>query len=131
MVSWARGASLRTWTGRMCVSMSSIALLAPANLLSSRAASSERLRQAAAAGSLSAASWVQTASTNVFVGGLVIVLATALAALVFTNRRSRAKMRKIQEIGETGKINNILKSKEQVLTAHFPESGRWSTPPPP
>ena len=98
MVSWARGASLRTWTGRMCVSMSRIALLAPANLLSSRAASSERLRQAAAAGSLSAASWVQTASTNVFVGGLVIVLATALAALVFTNRRSRAKMRKIQEI---------------------------------
>lgn len=68
------------------------------NLLSSCAASSERLRQAAAAGSLSAASWVQTASTNVFVGGLVIVLATALAALVFTNRRSRAKMRKIQEI---------------------------------
>ena len=41
---------------------------------------------------------MQTASTNVFVGGLVIVLATALAALVFTNRRSRAKMRKIQEI---------------------------------
>ena len=57
-------------------------------------ASSERLKQAAAA-SLSS---VVSAGSNVMVGALVIILATALAALAFTKRRSRAKMRKIVEI---------------------------------
>jgi len=56
--------------------------------------SSERLKQAAAA-SLSS---VVSAGSNVMVGALVIILATALAALAFTKRRSRAKMRKIEEI---------------------------------
>ena len=63
------------------------------SLLSS-SASSERLRQAAAA-SLSS---VYSAGTNVFVGVIIIILATATAALVFTKRRHRVKMRKIEEI---------------------------------
>jgi len=56
--------------------------------------SSERLRAAAAA-SLSS---VYSAGTNVFVGVIIIVLGTATAALVFTKRRHRIKMRKIEEI---------------------------------
>ena len=60
----------------------------------SSSASSERLRAAAAA-SLSS---VYSAGTNVFVGVIIIVLGTATAALVFTKRRHRIKMRKIEEI---------------------------------
>jgi len=56
--------------------------------------SSERLRQAAA----SSLGSVYSAGTNVFVGVVIIVLGTATAALVFTKRRHRAKMRKIEEI---------------------------------
>ena len=51
--------------------------------------------KAAAAASLST---VYSASTNVFVGVIIIILGTALAALVYTKRRSRDKMRKIEEI---------------------------------
>lgn len=60
----------------------------------SSSASSERLRQAAASGLSS----VYSAGTNVFVGVIIIVLGTATAALVFTKRRQRAKMRKIEEM---------------------------------
>ena len=60
----------------------------------SRSASSERLRQAASA----SLSTVSSAGTNVIVGALLIIFGTALAALVFTKRRSRSKMRKIEEI---------------------------------
>jgi len=56
--------------------------------------SSERLRQSAAAASLST---VSSAGTNVMVGALLIIFGTVLAALVFTKRRSKAKMRKIEE----------------------------------
>lgn len=56
--------------------------------------SSERLRQAAASGLSS----VHSAGSNVLVGVIIIVLGTAMAALVFTKRRHRAKMRKIEEI---------------------------------
>ena len=57
-------------------------------------ASAERLKAAAAA----SLSTVYSASTNVFVGVIIIILGTALAALVYTKRRSRDKMRKIEEI---------------------------------
>jgi len=67
--------------------------------------SSERLKQAAAA-SLSS---VVSASSNVMVGALIIILATALAALAFTKRRSRAKMRKIEE------------TRQQTLEGQTPE----------
>ena len=63
-------------------------------LISSVLASSERLRQSAAAASLST---VSSAGTNVMVGALLIIFGTVLAALAFTKRRSKAKMRKIEE----------------------------------
>jgi len=56
--------------------------------------SSERLRQAAASGLSS----VYSAGTNVFVGVVILVLGTATAALVYTKRRQRGKMRKIEEM---------------------------------
>ena len=39
-----------------------------------------------------------SAGSNVLVGVIIIVLGTATAALVFTKRRHRAKMRKIEEM---------------------------------
>ena len=53
------------------------------------AASSERLRMAAT---------VRSAGSSVAVGAIVIISATAIAALAFTRRRSRARLRKLQEI---------------------------------
>ena len=86
-------------------------------------ASSERLKQAAAA-SLSS---VVSAGSNVMVGALIIILATALAALAFTKRRSRAKMRKIEETrwdSETANVYEIyflLFCRQQTLEGQTPE----------
>ena len=98
---WGKDVNSKILTGLMSVSSSSylnilnsIFLLFPA--------SSERLKQAAAA----SLSTVYSAGSNVFVGALVIILATALGALAFTARRSRAKMRKIEEI--RWNMNNIF-----------------------
>ena len=93
MVSWGKDVNSKILTGPMSVSFTPLKSLFCTNCPIS-SASSERLKQAAAA-SLSS---VVSAGSNVMVGALVIILATALAALAFTKRRSRAKMRKIEEI---------------------------------
>ena len=95
MVLWVRDVSLKILMALMSVSRTKVSLkrhLVYKYFLV--VASAERLRQAAAA-SLGP---VYTAGTNVLVGALIIILATALAALVFTKRRNRNKIRKIEEI---------------------------------
>ena len=92
MVSWGKDVNSKILTGPISVSFALFSSQLFANF-ALPSASSERLKQAAAA-SLSS---VVSAGSNVMVGALIIILATALAALAFTKRRSRAKMRKIEE----------------------------------
>ena len=89
MVSWAKDANSRIWMALIYVSI----LILCKNLNPTHdkffSASSERLRMAAS---------VRTAGSSVTFGVIVIIVGTAIGAVVFTRKRTRARMRHIEQI---------------------------------
>ena len=88
MVSWANDVNSRIWMELIYVSI--LIFIKTFNYnISFFTASSERLRMAAS---------VRTAGSSVTFGVIVIIVGTAIGAVVFTRKRSRARMRHIEQI---------------------------------